>query len=562
MKIKTMHKIVTVLVLVIMSASLIPTFSGVPFILPKVAASTTLFSDNFDLDPATPGPVYAWNDPVGSNPPATYPNRTSPPTSLSTPSYAPYLSYLRGLYSPSSSVVCASYPSYTAWSITANAVNSAGGALSGTYYLAFDDSIILGENNSFGYPSVDYYTANTNEAVVTVSGSNNAISITATSPAPTQVAVTATVNKIRFFITTTSQISTPYSTSPPVNNYFNVTTNGLTASDTILSLTSTVGGAAHGTGHVMWCDPWGYGPNDPLHGDYQINGQDGPNSIYTVTSERSHSGSNSLLMGVSDDFHDKMSTHIDLLNSAIPYPSSNLLQVSYALWLSPYMCNNDGSEIGHGNVALAGTLLQYQCYGPNGSGAWTQQAGRGTQLLGNYLMGSSAWHVVTILFDLSVTGGTFYDLTIDGVEPPWVTQSVTGSCSIYGTQGLCGPLRGQTAHFDNGYLYSRTFWRFPFWIHSGDLAYHSRLTAGDNGGIYMFVDDISITLLPASSLTIEASSSATTQTSLASTTTSQTNLTSITTTSEFSQPLVVGVLAIVLAVLISRHKFRIKEKAH
>jgi len=287
---------------------------GSPMFLPNATASvTTLFSDNFESDRAVAGPVYSWNNPVGAS-------NYVPSTSQE--SYPPYTPNLSSVLSPASAGGCTQNVN---WTIDPTAVNNGQGSLAaGTYYLSADLNLGGYGNNNWNFvPSVGVSDLGTQgEVPITVSGSDNALSLTVKENSTAIGVSTGGWNSIklfRVFITTTvgNEIKS--------SDYFNVTYSSSGVTFTIYSLTTASQGI-HGVGAIDRCDPW-FEPGDR---PYVL----APNSIFAVTSERSHSGSNSLLMGVSDDGYDKTSTSIRLSRSAIPFPSNNILQFSMAVWLS------------------------------------------------------------------------------------------------------------------------------------------------------------------------------------------------------------------------------------
>jgi len=429
--------------------------------LPRASASgTTLFSDKFDSDPAIAGPVYSWNNPAGAT---TY----EPPRSLS--SYANYQDNLAYLYYPGSSNACTQNSN---WNNTATPVNSGQGKLSGTYYIAYD--VNLGGYGTYNWdavPSAAFhnYGAGSNptngELAVTVSAPNNAISLTVSIPPGFGGATGGynTINSYRIFITTTS------GTEVIGSDYFNVTYAN-SVSLIIFSLSSASIGT-HGTeGRIAQCDPWPPGASLAANG------------VFVVTSERAHSGSNSLLMGASDLGYDKTSTSIRLLGSAIPYPSLNYVQFSYAVWMSGDInhgtCFNANNSTSSSMLEVVGNALTYRCNQAGTPGVWKNAQ----TLLGTYYMSTQQWHVISVTFDVSILGGTFYDLTIDGVEPTWVT-------------GGTNPLRGMPAQFSKYLMDSKGNWAFAFWLNTQGITNLSRATAKSNGA-YVYIDDISIVLLP------------------------------------------------------------------
>jgi len=437
-----------------------------------IATATTLFSDNFDSDPAIAGPVYSWNNPTGAN-------GYAPPQSLN--SYPAYQNNLEGLYEPASASFCTQSG---IWNIAATPVNSGNGSLSGTYYLAFDGNSRQAPFSNFDFgPSVEFGLGTTGETVVTVSSPNNAISLTISDTFDSNLP--PHFYGYRVFIAPTSGAEATGS------DYFNMTNAvGQPVSLTIYGISSASTGI-HGTGgQIVQCDPW---PS----GSYHL----AKNAIFAVTSERAHSGSNSLLMGDGDLGYDKTDTSIRLMLSTIPYPSNNLLQFSIALWLNGSnssqtgVCASANFQTSSPILFLMGDDLVYKCFhGRGGSGVfglWQWSNASDIQQYSDYyFLTTQTWHVITWSLDISNTAISYYDLTIDGVEPSWVLNSQNHHPSFRGTPIYM--TQGPLAHGDR--------WQWSFWLSTQGIDQLSRATAGNNGS-FMYVDDISITLLPPSGLT-------------------------------------------------------------
>jgi len=482
---------------------------GIPIGIPRVAASgTTLFSDNFDSDSAFAGPVYSWNNPVGA---INY----VPPMSLN--SYPAYKSNLYGLYAPGGASTCSQG---STWNNTAIPVNSAQGTLSGTYYFAVDLNFGgYGSNNWFGFPSAIFtgYGAGSKptqgEGTVTVSSPNNTISLTLTLPDHNTWGLGLggydTVNFYRVFITPTS------GTEATGSDYFNIkfpTSTPYSVTFTIYSLSSTSMGT-HGVDKIDQCDPW---PPPP----YAL----ATNAIFAVTSERAHSGSNSLLMGASDDGYDKTSTSVRLKTSAIPYPSPNILQFSMALWLSGStagggtgVCSSANQNTRTPMIVLLGDNLVYSCQKGGNYGVWYWSSATSLGAYsGTYFLTTQTWHTITISLDISNSTIRYYDLTVDNDDLGAIFNNFQGTPLYAGGASKYGPyMSGQ-------------YWAFCFWINNQAVAQLSRATAG-NAGAYMYVDDLSLSLLPTA-----ISTSSTTETSPISSTATTNSTMTVTTTNTSS----------------------------
>lgn len=424
-------------VLIVLLLPALPMMPNQPQGLPQVYASTTLFSDNFDSYTAAPGTVTAWNNPSGST-------NYEPPLLGSSGN-------IRSAYNPASSSQCTTN---TNWSITVTPIT--GGSLaSKPYYLLL----------------IEYVTSNgsweanpSEELAVTLSGSNNAILLSYSYPTGNQMGISTTISQIRIYL----------GTSPGGENTYFVPSP---ATGTLLTLTTLAGGVKS---TPTLCDPW---PPTP----YQL----AKNAIFVTTTERAHGGTKSLLMGGSDIGYDKTSTNVQLISSAITFPSNSYLTWSAWVWLSNGTPYNAGLRAQSSYIMFVPINGRMRYFGNDGgcAGAWWFQNGPGTSTskVGCYLISTQAWHQIQLEYDISVAGGLFHALIVDGVD---VTRTVSGFSSIIAKPAFMTPDAGG-------------FWRFAFWINNGGFPNRSRATIANNG-IYVFIDDISISVSakPASLITL------------------------------------------------------------
>jgi len=464
--------------------SLMPKVSAIPGACAPAGNTPppcTVFSDNFGSDSAIAGPVYSKNNPSGAY------SYMPPGTDRSYPAYQANLYPSDDEYQPSGSDVCVLNGGYAGevFTTTLTPVNVGGGSLSGTYYVAIDtDHITNAGFYQFSSPSATFNPSTTGELSAIVSGSNNALNVTVSQhrPPPGDPAGV----EWRVFITTVSGAEVTGS------DYFNITYTGATASTfTVFSLTNASAGV-HGVGVISECSGWPQSPSVTYSGTSN-------NSLFVVTSERHTADtSNSLLMGVGDDAYDKIDTSLKFTNTSIPYPSSNLLQFSIALWLSGTnrgsggtgVCSDNGFTLRSPAVQLLGDDLIYYCY-RHGFGDWSWSNAQGYSAYDtNYFLTQRKWHVITITLDISQAAIAYYDLTIDGVRPSWV---LTGS-------GNTPPFRGTPLDVAYGpwqcCKVNGGWWQWAWWLNTANgLIDLSRARLG-NDGAFMYVDDVSITLTP------------------------------------------------------------------
>ncbi len=200
--------------------------------------------------------------------------------------------------------------------------------------------------------------------------------------------------------------------------------------------------------------------------------QAGPNSIFSVVTERARSGTKSLKLGASDYAFDKSQASVWLDPTALA-ASGNLNYSQYVMFSNGI---NTANSSNHFQIWMAGLIIRY--VGSTGEwGVLQTLPGGGTQF--NFLithpLTTHAWHRIDVNVDLATK--TFSSLVIDGV---------TQSPSI---QGLGA---GSWHTVINN---QKTVVGIMSWINPG-LDNQSIHSLGQIKGYYAYIDDVAISQTP------------------------------------------------------------------